>query len=744
MKRPFSRFISLLLMLCMLVPSALAEGAEDAPAILEALDDSIRNLFLHDGTLYAQTYWEEFYRQVDGGWRLSGSYPDDDYDIVKIYTDGEDVWFLARKERDAQTEACYQIIKASFDGQGNVTAPESPLTIDWEIEAESWPSIGGLMMDGDTAYVLSELPDDWSQKRLYRVDMTTGEAAKLVDAPLQELTGYRSGLLLAVRFSWDEMDDNGNYLPSQAVVIDPATGELTQLGVLPTISPDMYFNVGGLTYDPGTDQVYYCDNCHVYRVTSGEPELVSYLPPSDYSRQSASALIWQGRYYVSDGREVSSASVDPLQMPQRVLRVQESWALDGDLLRGFVRLHPDIAIEYVNDYWYDLDSFTRVMQSDTAPDVFSTSIDSDFVIIRDKKYLVDLSSSDVLMGLVSRMYPHLTAELLVNGQLFALPIYLDVYTFGYYPRALEKAGVPVDMVPTTFGEMLDFIELWHDEYYEDNEGMEVFEYTPNLRRTLFFEICDILQMACQADGTLTYNTPTMRALLGRLDEMRPIFDAVSPYTEEDYGEYIEDNALFTTMDCDPLPRLWKATEDSIQPMILALDDQTPPVIGASMEVLGINPYSKNSDAAFVFLEYVAQNLGIRFLTAMIPDQNDPIEVYDYERTYERQQTRVANLEARLETVPPEDRRDLEDELQWARSYLDSLEGDGRWAMTTEEIMDYRENIAPYLTLRTGIFSSANASDQMQNIRRRYLDGQMTADEFIQEMDSIVWMVQMEQ
>lgn len=744
MKHHLIRLISLLLTLCLILPAALAESADDAPAVLEELEDSIRNLFVHDGALYAQTYWDQLYRQVEGGWRLSGSYPDNEYDIVQVYTSGEDVWFLVRKEATAQSALCYQFIKASFDAQGCLTAPESPVTIDWDmLEYDEYPSMYGFVVDGDVAYLLAQQPEDWSSNRLYHVDLTTGEAVKLTDEPLMSLSGYKGGLLLAARFSWDETDENGDLRPIQAVTVDPATCEVTFLGYAKPLFSNDNFSTGGLAYDPETDSVYYSDNSHVYRVTPDDPELIGYLPPSTLSRQTSSGLIWQGRYYVADYDLAASAALDATQRPQKVLRVQQSWALDDDLLRAFAKLHPEIAIEYVNDYWHDLEDFTRVMQSDRAPDVFSTTMSSNFVVLRDKKYLMDLSSSQLLTDLVGRMYPHLTAELLKDGQLFALPVYLDAYTFGYYPLAFEKAGVPTDNIPTTFGELLDFVETWYNEYYDDNEGMEFIEYTHNPRRTLFHHICNALELSSQASGTLTYNTPTIRSLLTRLDELRPIFDEITPYSEDDDYPYIEDNALFTEMDGDPLPRLYRASDSGIQVMTLALDSDTPPVIGANMEVLGINPFTDNAEAAFELLEYIAQNLGIRLMTTMLPDQNDPIEVYEYEKSYERQVQRVADLEARLEWVAPEDRRDLEDDLNRAKTYLASLEGDGRWAMTTEEILWYREHIAPYLTVQTRDYTSPGASDQMNSIRQRYFDGQLNAEEFIQEMDRIVWMVQME-
>ena len=736
MKQPMKRLISLALILCLTLPAALAETAAGGGDAITSFDTSVRNLFLLGSELYAQDYNDAFYRQVDGGWLPAGVCQDDNIDIWNIFSDANKVWLLIRREGTSKEPACYQISEAAFDESGRYTGLGEPVTLGWDQDPDDWPSINGLVVDGDTAYVLARHPEDWNLSRLYRVDLTSGEAAKITDEPIEELTAYKDGLLLARRFSWEDLDADGNMLPPQVVSVDPATGELTRLAMMVNL------DTAALAYDAETDAAYFCDNTHVYKAAGDTPEIVGYLLPSNMGRENSSSIVYQGRYYVEDANEVSSAPIDPTLKPAHVLRIEQLWEID-DTIREYARLHPDEAIEYTRNYWDNLDEFTRIMQADDAPVIFGLGMSSDFPILRDKKYLVDLSSSQVLMDNVSAMYPHLTRELLVDGQLFALPYYVEASCLGYYPRALEKAGVPEEALPTTFDGLLDFIVTWHDDYFPDNEGMEVVQYAVNLRQSIFWWIFRAQIRASQNGETLTFDTPTIRRLLNRLDEIKPIIDVVAPEIEfsDDY-EYVADGALITQNECFPMPRAYKSSPEwEAQPLLLSLDDQTPPTMDTIMNVVAVNPYTTETEAAIDLLEYIAQHQSQVFRTSTMPDCNDPIEVYGYDRELESLRNDLAAIERRLEEDP--DNLELKEQLDSYQKIVADLEEQGRWAMTTEEIQWYRENIAPCLTLQTKAYTSANASEQMYTAINRYCDRQMSADEFIQEIDRIVWMVQME-
>ena len=725
MKHTISRLISLLLTLCLLTPAAIAEGENSEAAILPELSCSLTGLFVRDNAPYAVSWSGDVYRQEESGWVLMGVMEGNTQRVD--LSDGA-VWMLERWEDETDERSGYRISMAVMQ-EGTLGETQLCCDIVWDVNADEWARCQGFVVEGSEAYVLMEDAANYGTQNLYRVNLNSGVAAKLLSGPLTEMQRYKDGLFIARRFSWDEYyGADGSETPPQIVTIDLNTGAVETVGMMTGYAD------GALTYDAETDEIYFSNSSYVYRAAGSTPERVGYLIPSGMEHEGLLAMVWQGRYYVHEVSGLISGSIDPMQFPERVLRVAHVYEVE-ELIHAFALEHPDIAIEYVERVPGSADELTRHMQSSAAADVYSCMVDTDFVNLRDKKYMVDLSSSGVLTETVARMDERLTAPLYLDGRLCALPCALGVSVDGFYPGAWEKAGVPLELVPCTYEEMLAFIETWYDDYFEDNRGMELFEMSYDLRSELVGMICILQMLRCQKEGiSPTLDDPTVRALLTRLEEIAPMIAEVAPVDE--WYDWSEDNALFTA-GLDPLPHTWRWSNPP-QPMILSLDDETDPVIMAYMGVLTVNPYSGNADIAVELLEYIAQHLPDTLKIALMPEENEPIPYYS-EKSIAAWREQVAETERLLADAPEEERAELQAALQWQRELIASAEEDP-WAYSPEDIAFYRENIEPYLVYG---LSPVFATDQVNTILSRYLDGQLSLDDCIREFDRVVWMIQME-
>lgn len=711
MKHWITRFVSLVLTLCLLCPAALAQEA-DTLAEVEA-----RFLFVYHDAIHALTYTGPLYRETGDGWLQVGTVYDD---VWAVDSDGENVWLLSRKE-DA-SGAWYEISRARFDEQGALIGTETPLEIVWDVNGDNWPQFYGLVVENSAAYVAVN-GDDWGVRNLYRVDLSTGKATKVLSETLEKLIRYRDSLLLAARST-----DDGSRVP-EVIVINPADGSVEVIGTM------NHTDDGGLVYDAETDAAYFSDNSYVYRVSGDAPEAVGYLALG--GSDGRAAVIHQGRYCLSTYHGWVSATLDPELLPKQTLRIQNAWQLQNQVL-AFARLHPEIAVEYAGGFYGGLEEFPGFMQSDRAPDVFTYRLDPEFITLRDRKYLTDLSASRTLMDTVARMAPNITRDILVDGRLYALPCSVSVSMNGYFDGGLEKAGLTAADVPTSYEGLLDFIERWYNDYFEENEGMNLFEYYSDMPNFLFDQIYRAQLQACQGDGVLTLDTPVFRRLLSRLEELKPILAEVAPPMEDEDWNDMADNALFTDMVTDLIREYPFDDLYGSHPMPLSLDEASEPTITAFLDMMILNPYSQNTEAAMTFLEYMAENLPITQRVAMMPEENDPIERSYYEEELQSLRDRAALMERLLASAPEESRADLEDELQYIRYQIEDYETN-RWAMTADEVLWYRENIAPYLIFTTVDVYSSNTAAQLSHLRQRYLDGQATADEFIRRFEEIVWM-----
>ena len=713
------RFLAILLMACCLCSVALAAERAALPSV-----GAFASL---DGDLYAQAQGG-VYRMVDGGWEQCV----EAYDIRAIAAGSGGLYLLTA---EIGGDEAFHIRLAARREDGSLAETEPVCTVRWGLRGGDWPEIHGFAVSGETACVLvfdeSVSEGVWFNNSLYAVSLADGRAEKLAQGLMNNLAVDGAGRVLTI--------DNDR---QQLVAIDAAAGTLTDIAPLPGN------DCGGLVYDAEADALCFRRGSGLY---DPEGAQVGYLPVTTATMPEMMAAAWhEGRYYVTDqGAEdgYMSCAVDASLIPSRTLRVCGPAYDVGAQINGFIKAHPEAAVEQIEAPPQDAEAFLRHMQSEDAADLYLLNLDCGFFdALRDKGYLADLSASPALMSAVGRMYPQLTGAMLKDGHLYALPVYMYTFMMGYHPAAMEKLGLTEEDLPGNYGELMDFIVRWEEEFYDRYPEMSLYGTASDLFQDLFNKVLDTYLLLCEAKGeTPTFDTPDMRALLERLERIRPVIDEVVPVPERSGGMvYVRiepETQLFITSYL-PLPNSAQDQETE-RPLPLSLTEGERPVIGVNMTVMVANPYSENLDLATALMACVAEGLPQELKTAMMPDENVPIEhmMYDADLA-EMYRESVAAIEAQLERADPADRASLESELKELRMAL-RAEEENRWAYDEEDIAYYREHIAPYLTASTsGLFSSAGG--ETSTLRSRYLEGQMELEQFIREFDRMVSMRMQEQ
>ena len=723
MKRVLKQLISIVLVLSLFVPGAMAE--DHSPTVSETLPSWTIDVISHDGILYVLT-GDGLYQKVEEGWMLLDSTV-----MYALDMDADDKAVYLLEESYDEDGSGYRILQMAFQDLGMLAQPTESCSIHWDIGSDTWVVISGFAVQSGDAYLLvRDVMFGGDDTMLYRVSLSDGKGEKVLSGSFTELTQYKDGLLLACQYNESEArQPDGTYLPPEVVAIDPVSNTITKIGVMGGRSD------GALTYDTETDNIYFSNSSSVFRVTDAAPEQVGRLFPSFAAREYSHAAICQGRYYIDDELDgVISSSVDPALMATHVLRIEPSDGIEPQL-RDFAKLHPEIAIEYVLDVPREADKFLDSMKT-AQVDVYSCWLESDFIHLRDKKYVADLASSGVLTNTIQAMIPNLTRELLVEGHLYALPVGIGGSMPGYYPAAFEEAGISLEEIPKSYEELLDFIVTWHEEYLPYYDNIAFWRYAYNLFADLLERIIDTQILTCIAEGVpVTFDTPAMHSLLNRLVDLKSVIYEVAPPSEE-WND--KEFALFMDS-CRVRPERYLSREAALR---LSLDDQTPPVVQVYLDIMYINPYSENVDVAMELLEYLAQNLDICTATALMVDQNEPIETMGHADNLAYAQERVSLAELALAEAAEADRADFEEALRMAQDFLSMVESE-RFVMTSEEITQYRQEIAAYYTCMTDDFATINSSEQISNLRQRLIDGQIGADEFIRQMESIVRMMQLE-
>ncbi len=602
-----------------------------------------------------------------------------------------------------------------------------------------------MIADESGVYMLYYARDNNSDYRvntLMRIDPETKTATQVTKDCIQSIQPLDEqnlvGVYLDYQNAWHE--DGTRTLP-KLCRISKADGKVTLGCDLLDSTPAGLLTADGAMYIRSSSRLMRAD------ADLSKLETVAFLKPSEGSYDDGARLIFNGEYLFADydakGQRLSHVKISGNELPKQVIRVEMAYEL-VDILRAYCDEHPEVGIETVEVSAYDAEAISRHMKSDVAADIYTMDLSSGaFTVLRDKGYMVELSGNEKLMTTVSAMYPNLTRELLRDGHLYALPYSMYANGMGYYPSTLEKVGLTKEDMPTTLMELLDFIQLWYDEYFYENENIPLLDNTYNPYDMLMSRIFNAQLLACEAQGKpATFNTPTMQALLKRLVALKPVLEAMYPEQNESSGGVvmIDDNNSVLTDYKEAMLNVLESDDNWFSIfMPLAIDEDTLPYISTSLSVLMVNPASKAKDAACELLAYIAEHLNQETRTLLMPDVNEPIRNNYYEEQLENINDSIKAMQDEMEKADEADKRMYEESIQEMIKYRDK--GLKEYRVTAEMIADYRKRATMLYPVASSVFTGD--SNAAQKVLQRFRDGQISPEQFIKEFDRIVTMMQME-
>ncbi len=735
------KLVSILLTLCLCVGlcPALAEGTPTDSTFpfrscnaLTKMGDQL--LVYGDGVLYATRDGEAWATYAD----LTPKGDENPYSVMDIAASGDTVYLLISEWLGGGTET-YALSRVSEGGRPEKIADLSLSSSD------GWIQVYGMAYVKDALYLLY-MGDThtWGENNLLKISPADGSTKDLGTFTVTEMQPYKDDLLLVCY-----RDQENSDAPSLAT-LNPETKEIKTLAAMKD------YNCGAIAWDAETDTLLYADTSSAYRLTPGakEAELCATLIPG-YGRNDSSAIAMGGKYYLEDynaeqGLYITSSN--PADMPTRHLRLAVNYA--NDVVRAYTANHKEVAVQVTESAW-DAETITqRMLTASDAADIYAVSLSGGlFTSLRDKGYCVELSGNQKLLDFVTPMYPSLTKEYFRDGKLYALPAEFNASAnMAYYPSVLEELGLTEDDLPKTWLEMMDFIQRWDTEIGPDcDDEYALFQNDYDIFSMLFGYILQDAMMTCDVQGDpIRLGSPETVALLKRMEELRPLLKRMSRNPDETGGVVVYGGgsdsmpeALIANY-CDLTPsdnRMSSRGNYREVPLPLTIAEGGPVVYQANITLYLVNPNSKNQEEAMAFLEYLTENMDDTSVIALDPNRNDPVESPWFLESVERMNEYIASVEEAYETAPEEDKTFMQDALTQAREELEYYTETSRWAVSAESIAAYRE-IAPHLVASSFELLGGNVTD-LSSIFQRFMDGQMSAEQFAKEFDRIIMMMEME-
>ena len=597
--------------------------------------------------------------------------------------------------------------------------------------------INGLCcMNGHVYFASSDWRGREPQYFLYDINLDGGAVTKLpLTQRINSTLPYKDGLLLSyVSSSWDE--NTNQEIPAQLVTVNPADGATVSVKEMADTA-----YIYSLAYDAAKDTVYYFTESTLWGMTGmGTPFKAAYANQSYVDSMtifsSGYAALWS-----SDGLEIHN--LDPAYLPAKTLTLIGSWR--DAAARKFTQENPDIPLIFSEQYYGMAQLGQAMVSGDTTIDVIRTSVANGFDNLLEKGYCADLSSSQKLMDYVNSLYPALRDEVMKDGKLYAIPVTLYGSTLSYMPSKLEEIGLTEEDMPTTFVELCEFITRWNNEWIDDESKTNVMPFCTTMsNRSVVFDLMlkAYLDYYDAKGEPLTFDTPEFNAMLTALDSMdASSLDMPANMSDQEYDEYYQ---LYSGVFVDRGLLSTAEGEYAAVPLKLSIGEGKDFTVGTTMEVLFVNPRCANLPEAIKLLECYVDTLDESYKILMCPDCNDPVENQYYQETLKNFQDSLAELQEQLKTADDAEKRDLEDTIKYYEDSLNNKES-FRWDYSAQTIAQYRE-IGDHVFARHAnvLYSAGNdTSTQLRSLHERYVQKQITRDQYIKELNQKARMIVLE-
>ena len=487
------------------------------------------------------------------------------------------------------------------------------------------------------------------------------------------------------------------------------SGKLTKAAVLPRAANGFVMQDDSLIWNDREDISR--------RMPDGSVEHVMYMPVTHNNRIN-SLLIENDLLVNARDNMLACKSIRQARESTGSLTVLDIGTQDkGEY--AFHSEHPEVEIrkERLYDYSTDFDELYRKMLSgELEYDVLRISTSNiDLRALAEKGCLADLSSSSSLLEAVQQMEPRLLDTVMPDGRLLAVPCEIHGRFTKYYADNLAFADFSPEDLPSTYNEFYDFILNWKQAPLKNHGKFMPFfdDASPYLLADL---VKTVIAEHIIRQQPLTFDTQTFRSLLQKCRQA-----AASAKKENGHRMFFELNSGLIV---------------DRQNMLLSLEGEPVSSVPVSVDCYVINPMSAHMDLAVSYVEACVAQYTPEQKLQLYPAYTEPIRYDGYDEFLREWTAEKEALEAQLAAAGEKDRVKYQKELDEHMEYL--LEGPDEYYTSPEDIAFYKKEIAPYLFIPDIAASRLlfNGDEPFWTVIDNLLEGRLTDDQFIAELDSL--------
>ncbi len=600
---------------------------------------------------------------------------------------------------------------------------------------------------GDTLYFASY--DESYERVLVATDLTDGDTDVYYPADLgaeislDSFCAYKDGQLLVLETEWGE-DESAVKL----YAIDVENEEATELLTLAT---GENASATGLAYRADTDTVYCIMDGEICAMTGMDVSTLQRVSeaPISYINSAAPIITGDGFYIAADYEALVRRNTDPAQRAQTRITVQDMGAgAITDAYYAFGENHGEVEVVLLQR---TEDVVQAMMNRSTDVDIYCVSVDSvEFDAVYSRGYMAELTGSEAISAFLDRCYPFAREVCEKDGEAVAVPVTLYMDGRGYDPEAFARLGLTEEDVPKTWAEFFGSLEPLAAKIAEE-PGMTLFEgfsdYETARMTFLSAMINDYMNYISLPENEFAFDTEAFRAALAAYEAVDwsklglpapNVDDGLGASGVIEIGGRTEHNTLYsayTNVSADGY-----IARAAFRPMLLSFVEGEQPHISATLFIAFVNPFSEHRDIAVSFLETALEELDDLTRIHLCPEENEPVLSPYYESNIQGFDQSVADAEEQLAKAETEEERQAYEELveEYKQYREDYLKYDA-WTASEESIAIYRE-YASSIRVKRNIGMGGENSEAFYELQQQYMDGMISADEFIRGVDGKLQMM----
>lgn len=599
------------------------------------------------------------------------------------------------------------------------------------------------IISGGRLYLLFKNYDYQGQQKngLLSFDIITGAAA-IHDIPhLQSFTPYKDGKFLAVIMNMEEAWDSVNQVQrnTSLAVVDMASNSVTTLG-----SSGLPFgNMQPLAYDPGSDSIYLVGKAEIHRWEGdGKTRVCAYLSSSQLWGIATGQVILlpDGRLSVAGSEVLNIRGLDPDKLPAGRLTIYGGW--ESQTHRKAILSLPGVPVRFLEEKWFPTaqELGQAMISGEDNIDIlriFSANID--FPTILRKGYALNLSDSTKLADFVASCYPMMQEVVKQEGNIYAIPIEGTITRYSYDVFNFKKIGLEP---PRTFKEFCQILGDWEEKYAADYPAIR-----PIGSDDLFGELVTLAfnlyaNEAARRGEAFDFRSPLLRSLLEEAEAVKPRLSPPDPNREMMNGGMVViggeegSNTLFEAWGSNDLRNMGRPTQaTNWRPVELLAEEGGQLSLPMNLQLMFVNPNSKNKESAIRYLEAYAGALSGAERIMLIPSENAPVENPNYQTLLKEIDEVIKDLKKQVEQAEGAEKTQLQGYLAEYEKNKDQYEQELRYEVTPEGIVEYREMMNHVYIRQTSVDTAALDNPDIHKVLLRYRQGELSLDQMLTEAEN---------